>query len=61
LTDASATLLLDNRTGAWNDKLSELLGLPHHILPDLVRSTQATGYLSDDVAAEIGLDVMFAG
>ena len=55
LTDASGTLLLDNRTGAWNCKIAELLGLPQHILPDLVRSTQATGYLSDDVAGDIGL------
>ena len=28
LTDASGTLLLDNRTGAWNGEIAEALGLP---------------------------------
>jgi len=55
LTDASGTLLLDNRTGTWNCEITDMLGLPLHFLPDLVASTQVTGYLLDDVAREIGL------
>ena len=55
LTDASGTLLLDNRTGAWNGEIAEALGLPLHFLPDLVSSAQVTGYLLDGVAGEIGL------
>jgi xylulokinase len=55
LTDASATLLLDNRTGAWNSAIADMLGLPQHFLPDLVTSSQVTGYLLSDVAKEIGL------
>lgn len=55
LTDASGTLLLDNRTGAWNRDISDTLGLPLRLLPDLLSSTQAAGYLLDDVAEEIGL------
>ena len=55
LTDASGTLLLDNRTGAWSYEIADMLGLPRHFLPDLVSSTEVTGYLLDDVAGEIGL------
>jgi xylulokinase len=55
LTDASGTLLLDNRTGAWNYEIADMLGLPRHFLADLVSSTQVTGYVLDDVAEEIGL------
>ena len=55
LTDASATLLLDNRTAIWNCEIADLLGLPQHFLPNLVSSTQVTGYLLDDVASDIGL------
>jgi xylulokinase len=55
LTDASGTLLLDNRTGVWNTKMADLLGLPERILPDLVRSAEVTGYLSDEAATDIGL------
>lgn len=55
LTDASATLLLDNRTGAWNAGIADMLGLPRHILPDLASSTDVMGLLLDDVAREIGL------
>jgi xylulokinase len=43
LTDASATLLLDNRTAIWNCEIADLLGLPQHFLPNLVSSTQVTG------------------
>ena len=55
LTDASATLLLDSRIGTWNYEIANVLGLPLRLLPDLVSSTQVTGYLMDEVAAEIGL------
>ncbi len=55
LTDASATLLLDNRSGTWNQSITERLGLSPFILPDLVHSTRITGYVRETVAREIGL------
>jgi xylulokinase len=55
LTDASATLLLDNRTGTWNQSIIERLGLSQPILPDLVPSTRITGCVVETVACEIGL------
>lgn len=55
LTDASATLLLDNRTGTWNRSIIESLGLSHHNLTDVVASTRITGCVLEAVAAEIGL------
>lgn len=54
-TDASATLLLDNRTGTWSGAVADLLELPGHILPELVASTANTGYVSGAAASEIGL------
>ncbi len=55
LTDASGTLLLDCRTAEWNREIAEELGLPLHVLPDLVASSQMTGFVRDDVVREIGL------
>jgi xylulokinase len=55
LTDASATLLLDNRTGAWNGRVADALGIPLSFLADPVSSTHVTGQLLDSVASEIGL------
>ncbi|MCL4251155.1 MAG: xylulokinase [Anaerolineae bacterium] len=54
-TDASATLLLDNRKGTWNLDVAELLGIPSAILPELAASAQPVGLITDAVAAEIGL------
>ena len=36
LTDASTTQLIDARAGTWSDELCAGLGLPRHILPDLI-------------------------
>jgi len=55
LTDASGTLLLDNRIGRWNGDIAAKLGLDSRILPELVSSTEQTGYVIAEVAAEIGL------
>ncbi len=55
LTDASASLLLDNRTGTWNCAIADVLGLPRGLLPNLVPSSRVAGFLLDDVAREIGL------
>lgn len=54
-TDASGTLLLDNRSGDWNGEIADKLGLPRRFLPKLLASTQVAGDLLDDVARQIGL------
>lgn len=55
VTDASGTLLLDNRTGSWNRELIERLGLEPAWLPRAASSTEVVGTLLPDVAAAVGL------
>jgi len=42
-TNASRTLLLDVRTGQWDDHMLELLGVPRAVLPTVVPSCLAPG------------------
>jgi rhamnulokinase len=55
LTDASTTQLLDADAGAWSDELCEGLGLPRHILPELIAPGSVLGTLRGPVAEETGL------
>jgi len=50
-TNASRTLLYNLRTGAWDDRLLELFGVPRACLPDIVDSC-----LGRDAAIEAELD-----
>ena len=54
-TDASGTLLLDNRAGIWNTEIANLLGIPSHFLPDLALSAQQIGTVSAEAAAQLGI------
>ncbi len=54
-TDASATLLLDNRTGTWNTSIAEQIGITGDLFPRLLRSADVAGHLRNEVATELGL------
>ena len=51
ITNASRTLLMDLRTGGWDDRMLELLGVPRACLPEIVDSC-----LDAASAVEIDLD-----
>lgn len=55
LTDASGTLLLDNRTGVWNRAIIERLGFAPEWFPTPVTSTHIVGMVLPGVARELGL------
>src|SRR3954464_11301791 len=52
-THASTTQLYDPRAGAWWDDLCAGLGLPRHILPDLIEPGTVLGPLRRPVADEV--------
>ncbi|MDR3638778.1 MAG: rhamnulokinase [Isosphaeraceae bacterium] len=54
-TDASTSQLLDPRTGTWSEELCRGLGLPYHILPELIDPGTDLGPLRRSVAEEVGL------
>jgi len=54
-TDASTTQLLDPRAGTWSDELCTALGLPRHILPELIDPGTELGPLRQSVAEEVGI------
>jgi rhamnulokinase len=53
-TDASTTQLLA-ASGRWDDGLFERLGLPRHLMPDLVTAGTPIGTLRPALCAELGL------
>jgi glycerol kinase len=46
-TNASRTLCLDLRTGAWDDEMLKALGVPREVLPDVVPSSGVVGETAD--------------
>lgn len=54
-TDATTTQFYDPREGAWSRPLFEKLGLPFHILPEIVPPGTVLGPLLPSVAEEVGL------
>jgi len=54
-TNASTTQLLDAKTGRWDDELFSRLGLPRHLMPDVVGAGTVLGTLRPALAAELGL------
>jgi len=46
VSNASRTLLLDVRTGAWDDELLRLLRIPREVLPEVRASSQVYGEIS---------------
>ena len=57
-SDASTTQLLDPRTGQWSMELCQGLGLPGHILPELIDAGTDLGPLRKSVAQELGIAPM---
>lgn len=54
LSIASTTQFYDPRTRAWATELLHNLGLPTHILTDIIEPGTTVGYLRADIAAEAG-------
>lgn len=54
-TNASTTQLLDASTGGWDDELFSRLGLPRHLMPEIVGAGTVLGTLRPSLAAELGL------
>jgi glycerol kinase len=57
-SNASRTLLYDIRTGAWDDELLELFGVPRALLPEVVDSSGVAG---ESDPALLGAAVPIAG
>ncbi|MEM4141213.1 MAG: FGGY family carbohydrate kinase [Nitrososphaeria archaeon] len=55
VSDASATMLYDNRIRKWSHDVCEELGLDVEKLPDVVDSTKVVGYISHQASLETGL------
>ncbi|HJQ31650.1 MAG TPA: rhamnulokinase family protein [Pyrinomonadaceae bacterium] len=55
-TNATTTQLVGARTGRWDDELIERLGLPRHLLPEIVPADTDLGPLAPSVADELGLE-----
>lgn len=54
-SNASTTQLLDPATRTWNEELIRKLGLPRHILPDVVAPGTVLGKVLPDIAAQTGI------
>src|SRR2546427_475692 len=54
-TNATTTQCFDSRSGRWAVDLLERLGVPPHVLPEVVQPGTRLAPLSGDVAAETGL------
>lgn len=53
---ASTSEMLDATTGRWAVDMIDRLGLPAHILPEIVPCGTLRGYLTADVCREIGVE-----
>ncbi len=54
-SDASASLMWDFAARQWDENLLAQLGIPAHLLPPAADSSAASGALSTQAAAELGL------
>lgn len=62
-SDASSTLLLDNQQKCWAKEIGRQFGVDH-IYPELVTSDAFVGYVTKDIARQLGLNhdvAVFAG
>ncbi|MGZ7443951.1 xylulokinase [Paenibacillus sp. TH7-28] len=55
ISDAAGTLLLNVPEGKWSDEIAAAFGLPEGFCPPLVGSTEETGTLLPEFAAQTGL------
>ena len=56
-TNASRTMLFDIRSGEWSDELCELLGVPRHVLPQVVPSSGRVAVTSSSCALGPGIPI----
>lgn len=54
-TIASTSQMLNAQTGTWDLELLEKLGIPTHILCDIIQPGTRYGMLSDDICEELGV------
>ena len=57
-TNASTTQLLGVRTGQWDDVLFDRLGLPRHLMPEIVTAGTAIGTLRPELCVDLGVGAM---
>ncbi|MEK5161850.1 xylulokinase [Paenibacillus sp. FSL R5-0527] len=55
ISDAAGTLMLNVPEGKWSDEIAAAFGLPEGFCPPLVGSTEETGTLLPEFAAQTGL------
>jgi rhamnulokinase len=63
-TDASTSQLMGATSGTWDDELFARLGLPRHLMPDIVEAGTRLGTLRPSLAADLGfgaIDVVAPG
>ena len=56
-TNASRTMLFDIRSGEWSDELCELLGVPRHVLPQVVPSSGRVAVTAPSCALGSGIPI----
>lgn len=56
MTNASTTNLMDAKTKTWDTELCEKLGIPTHILPEIIAPGEVYGTLSKEICEELGCD-----
>jgi glycerol kinase len=56
-TNASRTMLFDIRSGEWSEELCELLGVPHHVLPQVVPSSGRVAVTASSCALGPGIPI----
>ena len=56
MSDAAATALFDVRGGQWSETVIDALGLPKHIFPPALDSSEVTGNLTPEAANTLGLN-----
>lgn len=63
VSDASGTQLLDIGKRQWSEEVCEKLDIDLSLLPKVYESPEVTGYLSEDIAEELGLEsgIVIAG
>ena len=56
-TNASRTMLFDIRSGEWSEELCELLGVPRHVLPQVVPSSGRVAVTASSCALGPGIPI----
>lgn len=52
---ATTTQLVDLKSRDWSKRMTDALGIPHHILPKIIRPGQILGNLHSEIAERLGV------